>query len=52
MKKETQEGSEKESEIMRKNLYRTVVLQSHAVGEITACPGCITEMTLILIKYV
>lgn len=28
------------------------VLQSHPVGEIAACPGCIADMTFKMIEYV
>lgn len=32
--------------------YQTAALPSHGVGEITACLGCISEMTVKMIKYV
>lgn len=45
MKKETEDVSEKEM-LKIKACYQTTV------GGITACPGCITEVTVKMIKYV
>lgn len=50
MEKGTQEVREKNRKKMK--AHQTAVLQSHAMGEIAVCPGCNSEMTLKMIKYV